>query len=141
VNLVADRRTLVIVLNGNVGASLGRLAIRRGWPILEVATAIQAMREVRITKPKVVVVQVSMRSAEELGLIDLLRHGGQKVAVVAVAAAHHEEVERVIRGVGVNCYLPSGEDAMPIEQAVTNILAATGGSVRAGAVSGSPRAS
>lgn len=113
---------IVIALCGSVHVGLGRAAVRQGWPVLSLGTAVQAMREIRERCPRLVVVQVSAVTGEPIKLIRLLRHGLQPVLVVAVANGHRNPLECLVRDAGANCYLPSADDDESLEQAVLAML-------------------
>lgn len=113
---------LVIVLCGTVHVGLARVALRQGWPIRSLDTAVAAMREIRDRCPRVVVVQVTLLSNEPVKLIRLLRYGLQPAVVVAVASTHRTQLERVVRDAGANCYLPAADDDRSVERMVAAML-------------------
>jgi len=113
---------LVIVLCGTVHVGLARAALRMGWPIRSLETAVAAMREIRDRCPRVVVVQVTLLSSEPIKLIRLLRYGLQPAVVVAVASTHRTQLERMVRDAGASCYLPAAENDEGIEQMVAAML-------------------
>ncbi len=87
-----------------------------------VPSAVEAMREIRDRAPRLVVVQVSLLSAEPVRLIRMLRHTTQPVLIVAVANSHRNQLEQVVRDAGASCYLPSIEDEDQLVQAVASML-------------------
>lgn len=113
---------MVIVLCGTVHVGLARSAVRNGWTVLTLGTAVQAMREIRDRCPRLVIVQVTQLSQEPLRFIRLVRHSSQPVLVVAVANAHRTQLERMVRDAGANCYLPGAEHEELIEQTVSSML-------------------
>ena len=113
---------LVIVLCGTVHIGLARAAVRQGWTVLAVGTAVEAMREIRDRSPRLVVVQVTLLSNEPVKLIRFLHHSSQPVLIVAVAGTHRNQLERLVRDAGANCYLPSTDEDESIVQAVTSML-------------------
>jgi DNA-binding NarL/FixJ family response regulator len=113
---------LVIILCGNVHVGLARVAVRQGWTVLALESAVQAMREIRSRCPRLVIVQVSMNSHEPLKLIRLLHNCSQPVLVVAVASGHRTQLERLARDAGANCYLSEADDPEAVLQTVTSML-------------------
>ncbi len=113
---------LVIVLCGNVHVGLARTAVRQGWSVLALGTAVQAMREIRDRSPRLVIVQVSMLSQEPLKLVRLLHNCSQPMLVVAVANGHRAHLERLARDAGANCYLPDADESEAVFQAVSSML-------------------
>lgn len=117
-----EMEVLLFAINESPSPDLAKIAIRRGWPVLQVPFAEEGLDEVRRRQPIVVIVQVSMRLGEDLDLLYLLRTNSARVSLIAVATAHYHEIERAVRSIGVNCYLPSARDAELIEQAVDEVL-------------------
>jgi DNA-binding NarL/FixJ family response regulator len=113
---------IVVVLCGSVHVGIARTAIRNGWSVLALGSAIQAVREIRDRAPRLVIVQVTQLSSEPIRLVRLLRHSAQPVLIVAVANTHRNQLERLARDAGASCYLPSAEDEIALEQAVTSML-------------------
>lgn len=113
---------LAIVLGGPVHVGLARAAVRQGWTVLAVDTAVQAMREIRDRSPRLVVVQVSLLNNEPIKLIRMLKHSSQPVLIVAVANSHRNQLERIVRDAGVSCYLPAADEEDQLVQAVASML-------------------
>jgi len=112
---------LVIVLDEPVMPSLARLAVRRGWPVLEMATARQAVSVVLQQQAALHIVQVSVRGDEAADLIRLLRAAPRKVPIVAVSTLHDPCVERAAREAGADCYLPGVERLEVLEQMIESL--------------------
>jgi DNA-binding response OmpR family regulator len=113
---------LVIVLCGTVHVGIARAAVRQGWTVLALGSAVQAMREIRDRCPRLVVLQVNMVNGESLKLIRMVRSTSQPVLIVAVANGHRNQLECLVRDAGANCYLPSAEDEEPLIHAVNSML-------------------
>ncbi len=113
---------LVIILCGTVHVGLARASVREGWTVLALGNAVQAMREIRDRCPRLVVVQVSMLSSEPLKFIRLLHNCSQPVLVVAVANTHRNQLEKLVRDAGANCYLPDADESGSLVQAVNSML-------------------
>jgi DNA-binding response OmpR family regulator len=96
---------LVVVVEGTVDASLRETARTHRLSILEAPTAQAARRAVLCLHPRAIVVQVSRLTGEALNLIRLTAGLDRSVAVVAIATAHTDEVERAVREAGATWYL------------------------------------
>jgi len=118
----ADIRVLFLVVDDRPSADLAKIAIRRGWPLLQTSLAGQTVDEVRRHCPEVAVVQVSLKLGEDLELLYLLQAGFSEIASIAVATSHDLHVERAVRSAGANCYLPCTDDADLIERTVDELL-------------------
>jgi len=117
-----EMEVLLCAINESPSSDLAKIAIRRGWPVLQIPVAAQTLDEVRRLGPAVVIVQVSMGLGEDLNLLYLLRTNLSRISLIAVATAHCHEVERSVRSVGVSCYLPSARDGNLVEQAVRDMV-------------------
>jgi len=117
----ASERVLVAVLDRVVSPALGRLLMRRGWPLLKAASASQAVQAIRDANPQTLVVQVSLDSAETLDLLERLRRLRPGMPVVTVATYAGHELEQTVRAIGVSCYMASTDPDL-IEQAVAAIV-------------------
>lgn len=117
----ASETVLVVVLDRVVSAALARLLMRRGWPLLQVTSASQAVQAIRDANPGTLVIQVSLESAETLDLLQRLRQLRPGMPVVTVATYEGHDLERTVRGIGVSCYLASADPDL-IEQAVASIV-------------------
>lgn len=113
---------LVVVLCGNVHVGLARAAVRQGWTVLALGSAVQAVREIRDRCPRLVIVQVTMLSQEPIKLVRLLHNCSQPVLVVAVANGHRTQLERLARDAGAHCYLPDADETESVLDAVSSML-------------------
>jgi hypothetical protein len=118
-----DIRVFVASLDESPAPELARIAMRRGWPLRRPPTAVLAAREIRETRPCVVVLQVSPRPDEVLKLLRLVRSGLPPVVSIAVAVSHLDEIERAVRAAGASCYLPDAIKNRLLERTVDDILA------------------
>ena len=116
---------LIVVLDQTVEPDLVRLAVDRGWALLRTSTVREAIRELRVRRVDVAVVQVAVLIERAVELIQLLREHWNRVPIVAVARSHDERLERAVRSAGADCYLPS-PDADAIEQAVDSLATRNG---------------
>lgn len=112
---------VVVVLDRAVSPALARLLIRRGWPLLRATSASQAVQRIRDANPAMLVIQVSLDSAETLDLLERLRRLRPGMPVVTVATYEGQELERTVRAIGVSCYMASADPNL-IEQAVATMV-------------------
>lgn len=109
---------LIVVLDEVVSEALGRLAVRRGWPILRALTAGHAIEAVRQRRVDLVVVQVSVFVEVAVEVLARLHAGPRRVRVAVVALRHDEHIERAMRAAGADCYLVGWEPADRIERTI-----------------------
>ena len=120
---LADIPGLIVVLNEATTPSLADFAMRRGWTIIKVSSAMGALAAILRRRPRLLVVQVSAFVNQTAELIRQARARLRPLPIVAVARSHDETVERTIRGAGASCYLPIACDADPLDATVTSLLA------------------
>lgn len=115
---------LVILMDESVSAGLQQASETHRWPVLRQPTAGQALREIRMTKPRVVLVQVSgsvMVLKQTAALVRWLRSAQPAPQVAAIATDHTPQLERTMRSAGVGCYLTEQADSGEVDQTVTQL--------------------
>jgi DNA-binding NarL/FixJ family response regulator len=115
-------RVLFFAMDESPEPNLAEIAMRRGWPFLQMSNTSQAIVELRRRSPSAVVVQVSLPLSEDLELLHRVRDNFSTVTLIAVATTHDDDVERAVRSAGVSLYLPSARDADRIERAIDQVL-------------------
>lgn len=117
-----NRLGLVIALHETVMPGLARLAIRRGWQVVQAALPRQVLPVVLRQPAQMLVVQVSVPVEEAVELIRLLRTIPRRVPILAVAASHDRWVEQAAREAGASCYLPDCDTLDVLQQAIDSML-------------------
>ncbi|MBI1370618.1 MAG: hypothetical protein GC162_18425 [Planctomycetes bacterium] len=119
-------KVLVVLMDDSVVPGLNEAANTHRWPVLRQPSAGKALKNIRLIRPQVLIVQVDgsvMILQEAARLVRFLRTYPPRPGVVAIASQHTDETERAMRAAGVSCYLPEDADADLIEQSVTQLLA------------------
>ena len=121
--ILAEAEVLVITMDRSLDPALQQIATRRGWQVMVRPTRAELLREVRRCRPRAILTQVSAPPLlEELRvLIGGLRSRSERLAVIAVAAPHTEEMERAMRSAGVTAFVAAGTEPQILEQTVTRI--------------------
>lgn len=111
---------LVFLLDDVVSPTLRQTITRHHWPVIRIEKAHQALRQVHLSRPYSVVIQIPRGALldEALALIGLLRRRVSEVWLVAVAPSHQHELEAIIRRAGVSAYLSSDDSLQRMEQIV-----------------------
>ncbi len=117
----ANNPVLIVVLGETVAPGLDQASVSRGWQLLKFSSVSDAIREVFRHRPQVVIVQVSLQS-EAVKFIGTLHKAIKPILLIAVAAEHHNDLERAVRGAGINYYLPGASNVELLEQAVAAVL-------------------
>lgn len=115
-------RGVIVVLREDVMPGLARLAIRRGWQILQTSFAHEVLPVILRQKARMLVVQVSVPADEAAELIRLLRALRRRVPILAVATSNDPVVEQMTREAGASCYLPDGNTLEVVQNAVEVML-------------------
>ena len=113
---------LIAVMDEDVDKGLALSATQNGWPLLQATTADEVFFQLCQSRPRVLIVQMSLFLGEALKLIGLTRHHWQQVSLVAVTPSHDEQIECAVRGAGASCYLPGTANVDLVEQTVTAFL-------------------
>jgi len=119
-------KVLVVLMDDSAAPGLNEAVGHYHWPVLRQPSAGKALKNIRLIRPQVLIVQVDgsvMILQEATRLIRFLRTYPPRPGVVAIASNHSDETERAMRAAGVSCYLPEDADADLIEQSVSQLLA------------------
>jgi len=111
---------LVFLFDDVVSPVLGQIITRHRWPVIRIEKTHQALRQVHLSHPHSIVIQIPRGALldEALSLIGLLRRRVSHVWLVAVAPSHHHELEALVRRAGVSAYLSSDDSSQCMEQTV-----------------------
>lgn len=119
-------KVLVVLMDESAVPGLNEAVSNHRWPVLRQPSAGKALKNIRLIRPQVLIVQVDgsvMILQEATRLIRFLRTYPPRPGVVAIASNHTDQTERAMRAAGVSCYLPEDVDADLIEQSVSQLLA------------------
>src|ERR1051325_2993892 len=112
---------VVVVTEKTVVSGLAKLAERHHWPLIHLPTAKEVMKTIGRQRIDVAVIHIAVDVQQTIEFIEWLRMTRREVLLVAVASAHQEEAERLVRHAGANCYLPQA-DEISLERAIVGIL-------------------
>ena len=119
-------KVLVVLMDESSVPGLNKAVGNHRWPVLRQPDAGRALKNIRLIRPQVLIVQVDgsvMILQEATRLIRFLSTYPPRPGVVAIASNHTNQTERAMRAAGVSCYLPEDVDADLIEQTVSQLLA------------------
>jgi len=112
---------VVVVMERTVVSGLARLAMRHGWPLIHLPTAAGVMRLIGRQRVDLAVVHIAVEAQQAVELIRWLRATRKESLLMAVSSGGCEEIERMARLAGVQCYLPQTDD-VSLERAVSEML-------------------
>ena len=116
----ADNRVAVVAVGREPSESLRRMCRRHHWWCLAAGEAVEVLRTIRRNHILVAIVEVSPTGAPSIGLLRLLSSEASETTVIAVAAHHEDGIERDIREAGAHWYIPTVDEAEPIERMAAN---------------------
>ncbi len=112
---------VVVVMENTMVSGLAKLAQRHRWTVIHLPTATRVMKTLGRQRVDIAMVHIAVELQQTARLIRWLRMTRQDVLVVAVASAHSDEVEQLVRHAGAHCYLPQ-TDEVSLERAIVQIL-------------------
>jgi DNA-binding response OmpR family regulator len=112
---------VVVVTDRTILSGLAKLALRHGWDLIHLPTASCVTRTIGRRQVDMAVVQIAVNPQQSIEFIQWLRVTRRNVILIAVAPAHREEVEYMVRQAGAHCYVTQ-TDEISLERTVTEIL-------------------
>ena len=101
---------LVFTSGDQVSADLADQSAKRRWPVICLRDPGEALRQVQMSRPSLVLLEVSNRYLldEVLVVIELLRRRCPWVAVITCSPEHDARIEQAVRCAGVTAYAGGG---------------------------------
>ncbi len=112
---------VVVVMDKAVASGLRKLALRYGWPLVQLPTATQVARTIGRNRVDIAVVHMAVELQQAVELVRWLRMTREDALVIAVASTHDADVERKVRQAGAHCYLPQ-DDEVSLERAISAMI-------------------
>jgi DNA-binding response OmpR family regulator len=114
---------VVVVMDRTMVSGLAKLAQRHRWSLIHLPTAAGVRQAIGRQRLDIAVVQIAVEPQQAVELLRWLRATRKELLLIAVASDGGEDVERMARLAGVQCYLTQTDD-VTLERAVNEMLEA-----------------